>query len=475
MKVLLTQPNYSALGKRSWKVLPYALGVLNATIMDEFDTVLFDPNFGNLDDDAIVLWLDTENPDTVGISTISTEYVSEVEHMTGLIRRALPECTLIEGGVLPTVLLDVAMRDDNVDYWMVGEADLSLTEFLRNVRDFGNFLFVDGLCFRRGTLSRWEKVVQPNQYNTDLDAFPFANYGNLDFMAYSTQEIKYSQGLCSKASPHAVTITSRGCPYRCVFCSGPRISGRKVRMRSAANVLEEVDMLCKSGVKEITFLDDHFFFDRQRAMDIMEGLLKYNILWKCANLTIWLLDEEMLELMRRSGCYMLVISVESGDQYVVRNVVKKPIDLAKTIEIVNMAKGMGFDIISNFIIGFPEETWEQIRTTVEFASNLNVDMVNFHIATPLPNTELMESCIKSGLIADFDPTSNIGYTAGIIETAEFTPKELEILRAFEWDRINFSSASRREAIARIQNITLEELEQWRKNTRRSFGINVGGI
>jgi anaerobic magnesium-protoporphyrin IX monomethyl ester cyclase len=246
-------------------------------------------------------------------------------------------------------------------------------------------------------------------------------------------------------------------------------------MRSAENVLEEIDMLCKNGVKEITFLDDHFFFDRQRAIDIMKGIMKYNILWKCVNLTVWLLDEELLDLMKKSGCYMMVISVESGDQYVVNKIVKKPIKLDKTIEIVNMAKSKGFDILANFIIGFPHETWEQVRTTIAFASEFNVDMVNFHIATPLPNTELMDICIREGIISDFDPTTNIGYTSGVIETDEFTPKELEILRAFEWDRINFSTANRREAIARIQNITLEELEQWRINTRRSFGINVGGI
>lgn len=471
MKVLLTQPNYSVFGKRSWKVVPYSLGVLNATIKNEFDTMLFDPNFGNLDDETIISWLTNECPDVVGVSTISTEYIIETEHMINLVRRALPKVVIIVGGVIPTVSIDMAMQDHNVDYWLVGEGDISLLDFLLKIRDGGDLSSVRGLCYYKDG----EKIIQPNQYIIDLDAFPFADYGNLDVAEYSTQNIKYSQGLCSKAIPHAVTITSRGCPYRCIFCSGPRISGSKVRMRSTKNVLEEIDMLCKSGVKEISFLDDHFFFDRQRAIDIMKGIMKYNILWKCVNLTVWLLDEELLDLMRKSGCYMMVISVESGDQYVVNKIVKKPIKLDKTIEVVNMAKNKGFDILANFIIGFPHETWEQIRTTIAFASELNVDMVNFHIATPLPNTELMDMCVREGLISDFDPTSNIGYTNGIIETSEFTPKELEILRAFEWDRINFSSAIRREAIARIQNITLEELEQWRRNTRRSFGINVGGI
>ncbi len=471
MKVLLTQPNYSRFGKRSWKVIPYSLGIINATITKEFDTVLFDPNFNNLDDASIISWLLAANPDVVGVSTISTEYISEIEHMTSLIKNTLPNAVIIEGGVLPTVDIYAAMMDCNVDYWIMGEGEISVLAFLQKLRDGGNFSSVGGLC----CYSKGDKIINQNQYNDNLDTIPFADYGNLDFMEYATQTIKYSQGLCSRATPYAVTITSRGCPYKCIFCSGYRVSGRKVRMRSAKNVLEEVDILCKNGVKEITFLDDHFFFNRQRAIDIMKGLLKYNILWKCANLTIWLLDEELLTLMRQSGCYILTISVESGDQYVVRNVVKKPIDLDKTVYLVNLAKSMGFDIVSNFIIGFPQETWEQIRTTMAFASDFNVDLVNFHIATPLPNTELMDICIKEGVISEFNPTSNVGYTSGIINTSEFTSKELEILRAFEWDRINFSSPTRRKAVARIQNITLDELEQWRKNTRRSFGVNVGGI
>ncbi len=471
MKILLTQPNYSVFGKRSWKVLPYPLGILNAVIKDKFNIVLFDPNFDSLSDESIKSWLIAANPDIIGISTISTEYIKEIEHMTRLVKSALRDknVIVIEGGVLPTVSIDVAMEDVNVDYWMMGEGEVSFLDFLLRIKNKGDFSTVGGLCYYKNG----KKIIQPNSYISNLDTFPFADYGNLNFMSYANQSVKYSQGLCAKAVPHAITISSRGCPYFCSFCSGPRISGRKVRMRSAENVLKEVDMLVKKGVKEITFLDDHFFFDRQRAIDIMKGLIPYKILWKCANLTIWLLDEELLDLMKASGCYMMVISVESGDQYVVNKIIKKPIKLDKTVEIVNMAKKRGFDIISNFVFGFPQETWEQIRTTIEFASKFNVDMVNFHIATPLPNTELMEECVKRGLI--LDPTNNIGYTSGVIETNEFTPKELEILRAFEWDRINFSSLERRKNIARIQNITLEELEQWRKNTRRSFGINVKGI
>ena len=171
----------------------------------------------------------------------------------------------------------------------------------------------------------------------------------------------------------------------------------------------------------------------------------------------------------------MTLSVESGNQYVLDKVLKKPVKLAKVPEILEVAKALGFEIIVNFVIGLPGETWEQIRDTFRFAEKINVDLVNFHIATPLPNTELLDICLREGYLPeDFDINKNtvFGYAKGLITTSEFTPSELEILRAFEWDRINFSTPERSKTIAMIEGISIEEMEQWRVDTRRKCGVNV---
>lgn len=125
------------------------------------------------------------------------------------------------------------------------------------------------------------------------------------------------------------------------------------------------------------------------------------------------------------------------------------------------------------MIGFPGETWEQIRETVAFAERIGVDMVNFHVATPMPQTELMETCIKLGLISKEDESKvATGFTKGFISTEEFSVGELEILRAFEWDRINFSTKEKREKIAKMVGLDLKELDRWRTVTRRRCGVNV---
>lgn len=473
-KVLLRQPNYAWFNKRTWKMYPYSLGIINACIKDSYETELFDPNFKNLNDDEVIEALKKSNPDVVGISSNSVEYIKNIQHMADLVREALPNAIIVQGGILPTAALDIALKDRNIDYWVIGEGEITFLQLLNELnKPKPDLCYIKGLAYYENNQAR---IVMPDSYIEDLDSVSFADYGNLNVMDYAHQQFKYAQGGCARRYPYAVTITSRGCPYSCIFCSGPRISGRKVRMRSAENVLKEINHLYRQGIREVIFMDDHFLFSRERVIDIMKGLIerKYDLCWKCGNLMVFALDEELLGLMKESGCYQHTISIESGNQYVLDNIIKKPIDLKKIPGILAILKKKGFEVIVNFVIGFPDETWEQIRDTFSFAEKLEVDLINFHIATPLPNTELMEICIKEGYLPRdyFKNISEVGYTRGVISTEEFTPQELQILRAFEWDRINFRSAERKAAIARIQGINLQELGQWRKDTRRKLGVNV---
>lgn len=440
MKIVLTQPNYAWFGKRAWQSPPYTLALLNACIGGRAQ--LFDPNLENLSIGLVYRYFHNTKPDVVGVSSISTEYIEEGREITRMIKAASPDSVVIQGGIIPTVM---PCEDLNVDFWVAGEGEYRLPQILES-GDWGNDGFIQ-----------------------DLDSIPFPDYGNLNLLDYGNRRLKYANGLVAREYPYAVTITSRGCPYGCIFCAASTISGKKIRYRSADNVLAEVDQLYKQGIREIIFLDDHFLGDRKRAIKIMSGLCKYKMSWKCANLTIFKLDKELLKLMKESGCYQVTVSIESGNQEVLDKIIKKPVNLDRVMGILEMLHIMDFETIVNFVIGFPGETWENIRETFSFAEKTDADMINFHIATPLPKTELMDICIRNGLLKDVGQS---GYTRGQITTSEFTPVELEILRAYEWDRINFSTPERRETIAGIQGITLTELEQWRIDTRRKCGMNV---
>ena len=475
-KILLTQPNYAWLSKRTWQFPPYTLCLLKAIINDQAKTVVFDPNFKNLSERQVRAFLRKAKPDLVGVSSISTEYFKVTLHTTRLIRQCLPQAVIVLVGVIPTVMIQEAMKDKNVDYWIMGEGEESFPALIERIRSGSNdFSGISGLAYWQGS----KPVINKMDFITDLDTVPFHDYSNVigaTLHDYGHIRFKYAPGLLARNYPAAVTITSRGCPYRCIFCAGATVSGKQVRFRSAENVLREIDSLYQQGIREIIFLDDHFLANRKRAIKIMHGILRdyKGLTWKCVNVTAWLLDEEILRLMYKSGCNHITVSIESGNQEVLTNIVKKPINLEKIPEKLDLAKSIGFDIIANFVLGFPGETWEQIRGTIRYAQKLNVDIVNFHIATPLPKTELMDICLKERLLPE-DYLNNIskysGYGKGLITTKEFTPIELEVLRSFEWDRINFSSPERKKSIARMNGIDLKELEDWRINTRRNLGVN----
>lgn len=475
MEIMLAQPNYAWFGKRAWQMPPYTLALLNACLKQEHDVKLFDPNYNNMTEKEVFQFFQEAQPEIVGVSSISTEYIRPTKLLTAIIKEASPNSIVIQGGIIPTAVIETAMGDPNVDYWIIGEGEFRFPQLLDELgKSQPDLSSIDGLAYWKDGVAR---ISPPKGFIDDLDSISFPNYGNLNLHDYGNKAIKYSLGLLPRKFPYAVTVTSRGCPYRCIFCAASSISSRKIRFRSVDNVLNEIDMLYKAGTREIIFLDDHFLGDRKRAVEIMQGLIerKYDLTWKCVNLTIFRLDREILKLMKDSGCYQMTLSIESGNQYVLDKIIKKPVKLSKVPGILDEAKSLGFEIVANFVFGFPGETWEQIRETCSFAESINVDLVNFHIATPLPKTELMEICLRDGYLPkDFDigEVSASGYAKGLISTTEFAPAELEILRAFEWDRINFSTPERREAIARMQGISVPEMEQWRINTRRKYGINV---
>ncbi len=469
MKVILMQPNFSLLGRRSWKLIPYGLCLLKACCRDEFDVTVYDPNFDNESEKEIKKRLLKSKPDVVGITSISTEYIEEIYYHARFIKETLPNVKIILGGALPTVWVEKVITCTDIDYFVMGEGEIVLKELLRGISacDEKHIASIKGIAFR----SHNHNIINERPgFIDNLDALPFPDYSDLDFMKYGNFKHKFAHTLLARQIPYALTITSRGCPMQCTFCAASTVSGKKVRLRSAENVLTEIAYLRNLyGIREVIFLDDHFLFNRQRALDIMHGISERypDMTWKCVNVAVFSLDNQILEAMLESGCNQITLSIESGDNDVLKRLIKKPVNLKKAKQIADMAKAMGIEVISNFVIGTPGETWEQIRNTFKYAEDLNIDMVNFHIATPLPKTELMKICIAHGLLKSEEDVA--GYTLGNITTSEFTGIELQILRAFEWDRINFSLPEKSRIIAKIEGVSESEVNEWRKQTRGHLG------
>jgi radical SAM superfamily enzyme YgiQ (UPF0313 family) len=200
----------------------------------------------------------------------------------------------------------------------------------------------------------------------------------------------------------AQLLTSRGCPYKCNFCSAVNYWGRKFRVRSVDNVIQEIDeLVTKYNIQEIQFVDDNMTIDAKRAKELFSRMIDYDLVWCTPNgLNVNHLDGEMIDLMAKSGAYQLSIAVESGSQEILNNVIHKPIDLNKVKPIVDRAHKNGISIHGMFIVGFPGETKQQILQTLDFPKKIGFESVSFFIATPLPGSELYDECMKKGYLVD---------------------------------------------------------------------------
>ncbi len=268
-------------------------------------------------------------------------------------------------------------------------------------------------------------------------------------------------------------MISRGCPYTCSFCQVDTISGRKIRSRDPKDVVDEFEYLKKRyGLKSVVFEDDNLFAKKKYAKAVMQEMFdrRLNFKWSAASFSVWTLDDEMLDLMEKSGCVTVNVAIESGNDRVLKDIIHKPIkDLAIIPEKIAQLKSRGMFVISNFIIGSPGETWEEIRETIWFAENCHADYVKFFVAVPLYGTEMHQIAEEEGLLGDdIDPdNSRPDWRFSRVKSDEWTARDVSILRAYEWDRINFTP-NRIQRLAKVWRMSIEELNEIRQKTRESI-------
>jgi len=474
-RVVLIIPNSRWFGKRPWLVMPYAALILSALLKERFDFSMIDANGGDLDLDECGCRLRELDPQFVLVTGGSVEYHRQAHEAISAAKKACPRATTILGGVYATTLPEEAAKDPNVDWLFMYHAEGRVGDFLSllaagkedEARAF------PGIAYRGadGTVAE----NPPSHFIGDVKTQVQPDYSLVDLRPYlrqNTMDYQFNSGDTS-----AFVITSYGCPYNCVFCASRTISGRRVAFRPASDVLQEIEYLIDAyGVRNLVFLDDALLADRERIVAILRAFLDrgYGLTWKAASVSAWHLDDALLALMKRAGCTQLTVSVESGSQRVLREVIHKPLDLKIIPPLVAKCRELGISLGANFVIGLPGETWDEIRQTFAFAERCDFDVAHFHIATPLPRTDLYRIAREHGHLADdftfLDPKF-FGFGAGHLTTDEFTPFELAVLRAFEWDRINFSTPEKIERVARLYHTTVDTLQEHRRQTRRKLGVH----
>ncbi|MBS3055947.1 MAG: cobalamin-dependent protein [Candidatus Aenigmarchaeota archaeon] len=386
-----------------------------------------------LSDEEIKKFISKFNPDVAGISCLFSNKHFDTQNVARIVKEVSKDIVTIAGGMHPTVAPEMTLEDGYVDIVVLGEGEYTFRNLVNALKKKKDISRVDGIAFKRN-----EKIIKipKKTYIENLDELPLPARHLLKMDIYSKIASPHS-GL--KRTPFTSMITSRGCPIGCTFCSLRECWGNRFRPRSPDKVLEEIEILIRDyEIKEIHFEDDNLTLDRKRAEKIFDGIIRRNldITWNVpSGLSVFALDGNLLEKMKESGCYEISIAIESGDQWVLNTLMRKPVDLTKVKPIVDKGRSLGFKVKGFFIIGLPGETKEHIERTVKFAAETGLDWAHFFIATPHLGTDLYRLCKEKGYIGKLDMEKS--FFRGIITTPEFNPEYLEKVKERANYDINF--------------------------------------
>jgi anaerobic magnesium-protoporphyrin IX monomethyl ester cyclase len=471
LKVTFVVPNFrwaSWDANTLWHYIPYNLCLLAAMIEDRCDVSILDANVDEMSEEAFIAEIKNLEPDVVGFTILMDQYSAAGHRAAELVKKNNKDVTTILGGVYASMAPEKVVLDTNIDYVVVGEGEYVIQELVDYFIDNTKPLPEKGLCYRKDD----GEIVNTGHYPfiMDLDAIPLPAYHLLDYLKYSANaELVYRKSVDSPSEyPFARILTSRGCPVGCSFCQVESIMGARFRRRDIHQVLNEIDWLKNEyGIKSLIFDDDALFLNKNRMKDFFREMIKRDLTmpWLPIAAGVYSLDEEMIDLLEATQCQYLDLAIESGVERIIKDIIKKPINFDHVNKIVRLAQKAGIYVAANFIIGFPTETWTEIRQTIKYAEDLNLDYMKLFVANPLPNTQLWAMVSENDSFKeDFENVENRRWSAGQIETQQFKATDLTFLRAYEWDRINFTDPKRLKRTADQMHITVEELNEIRRTT-----------
>ena len=261
---------------------------------------------------------------------------------------------------------------------------------------------------------------------------------------------------------------TRGCPFGCSFCQVESISGKKVRSRDPADIVTElIYYRDRYNLQSILFDDDQILGKRSFFTQLLEEMIRreLNLKFIIGAFAIFLVTDEQLALLAKAGCVGVNVAIETGNERVLREIVKKPVRLQEVPAKIRLIKELGMFCLANFIIGFPGETWEEIRETIAYAEKCGADYLKFFAAVPLKNTKLWDMMIAANAYDGNVDEYQVEWRFSQIRSDEWAPEEISILRAYEWDRINFETPEKRKRIAELWKVSENEMFAIRKETR----------
>jgi len=399
-KILLTTPPVSLeerYGRLSWaaNTLP-SLGILYlASVLrkEGFEVAVIDASSLGLSQKELIEKIVTLKPRYLGISA-TTLSIYHASSLADEIKKTLGDIKIIIGGPHLTAIPEETMECfRSFDFGVIGEGEETVKELiyaLENGEDISN---IPGIIFRR---TDGVKKTVPRVFINDLDRLPFPAWDLLTGFPkrYHPPPFRFKQ------LPAAYIVTTRGCPYKCIFCDRS-VFGNKCRGHSASYILGVIDHLYEHfGIREILIEDDTFITFKKRLVEVCEGILKrgIRISWSCLGRAD-AVTPEILKIMKEAGCWSISFGIETGDEEVMK-FIGKHVTLDQIEEAVRLTNKSGILSKGFFIMGHPTDTHDTIRKTINFALKIPLDDISVSMMTPFPGSKLYKIAPQYGEFED---------------------------------------------------------------------------
>jgi radical SAM superfamily enzyme YgiQ (UPF0313 family) len=356
------------------------------------------------------------SPQVVGYS-FATASFGMARHLISLAKEALPQHLAVGGGCHASSDPSSTIARTRLDIAVCGEGERVMSEIAEGV-----------------SLSQIKGVTYRNDRREIVSNGRAPLIGYLDALPFPARDLfptsKYQPHVYYRRNaPWTNMITSRGCPYGCVFCASNAVFQRKYRTRSVENVISEIlHVTERYGIRDITFVDDEFTLDRKRTLELCDRIQQegIDITWYCFarvdNVT-----PDLLRAMKKAGCYYILYGVESGNRDVLA-ATRKGITLDQATKAILWTREAGILSCATFMIGLPHETESTIKETIRFAKELDPDWAFFNITIPLPGSELHELIRKEGSMV----TRDYEHFAAMSSMPVYSPAGISPDKLTEW-------------------------------------------
>lgn len=382
MKLTLIVPNFDTY------VLAPQLGILYiSSYLKKYghEVFIIDALRDNLSCNEIIKKVEDYKPDAVGIHCLSS-FVDEVSKISKLLKEK--NYKVFVGGVHPTFSPYSTLVETKADYVVLGEGEIPILKLANNNFENNNIQGVYSIDdLENNEYLKDGSKVQLAEIIKDLDEIPFPDWEQIPPDSYP----QAPHAVFAKGYPIGIVTTSRGCPFRCTFCSSHNFYKGGVRFRSVDNVIAEIKFqIEKFKIKELQFIDDNLTLKKEYAMELCQKMIDEGIKidWTPINgIRADSLTKEVAEKMKEAGCYLVDFGIESVNPQILKNI-KKGETIEQITEAINCAHEAGMLTIGNFIFGLPGETKETIEETISYAVNSKLDRAGFFALNVLPGSDI---------------------------------------------------------------------------------------